>query len=74
MAKDPRFANSDASAVFQAVSEADMSPDTRSLWDRLQEELKSKQSSDEAVEYLRSSFLEIATRLERQIASVATDV
>ena len=74
MAKDPRFSNSDAAAVFQAVSQTAMSPDNQSLWDRLQEELNSKQSPGAAAEYLRSSFLEISARLEREIASVAGEL
>jgi hypothetical protein len=74
MAKDPRFSNCDAAAVFQAVCQAAMSSDTRSLWDRIQEELKTKQSPGAATEYLRSSFLEIATRLEREIKNVAGEL
>jgi hypothetical protein len=74
MAKDPRFSNCDAAAVFQAVSQTSMSPDTQSLWDRLQQELSSKQSPDAAAEYLRSSFLEVSARLEREIASVAGEL
>lgn len=74
MAKDSRFSNCDAAAVFQAVNQTAMSPDTRSLWDRLQEELTSKQSAGAAPEYLRSSFLEISARLEREIASVSGEL
>ena len=74
MAKDPRFANCDAEAVFNAVSQATMSPDTRSLWDRIQEELNSKHSPAAATEYLRSNFLEIAARLEREIKAVAGEL
>lgn len=74
MAKDSRFANCDAGAVFQAVSRTAMSPDMQSLWDRLQEELNSKQSPGAAAQYLRSSFLEIAARLEREIASVSGEL
>lgn len=74
MAKDPRFLNCDATAVFQAVGQTAMSPDTRSLWDRLQEELSTKQSPGAAAEYLRSSLLEISARLEREIMSVAGEL
>jgi hypothetical protein len=74
MAKDPRFSNCDATAVFRAVSQTAMSPDTRSLWDRLQEELSSKLSPGAAAEYLRSSFLEISARLEREINSVTREL
>ena len=74
MAKDSRFSNCDAAAVFQAVSQTEMSPDTRSLWDRVQEELNSKQSPGDAAEYLRSSFLEISARLEREIVSVSGEL
>ena len=74
MTKDPRFSNCDTMAVFDAVNQANMSPDTRSLWDRLQAELNTNQSPNAAAEYLRSSFLEISTRLEREIASVSGEV
>lgn len=74
MAKDPRFSASDASAVFEAVTQTVMSLDTRSLWDRLREELSSKAAPGAATEYLRSSFMEIAGRLEREIASVTGEL
>jgi len=74
MATDPRFSASDTRAVFEAVTQAAMSPDTRSLWDRLREELNSKAAPDAATEYLRSNFVEIAGRLEREIASVTGEL
>lgn len=74
MAKDSRFSNCDTKAVFDAVSQANMSPDTRSLWDRLQVELSTNEYPNAAAEYLRSSFLEISARLEREITSVSGEV
>jgi hypothetical protein len=74
MAKDTRFADCDSATVFKAVSQTNMSSDGRSLWDRLQEELKSKQSPDAAAEYIRSSLLEISNRLKREIARVTAEL
>ena len=70
MARDPRFSECDAEAVFASIAKAPMTPEAQSLWDRLREELRAKKTPAAAMEYLRSSFAEIAQRVERELSRV----